>query len=154
MEKKLKRAYGSSSQNAKRVGHEFRIKRVYDAPSTEDGFRFLVDRLWPRGIKRKALADTDWMREVASSPPLRKWFGHDASKWTEFQRRYRVELDGNAAAWKPFLEFVQKGNVTLLFAAREVEMNNATVLRDFLNEKNISYNQKEKGTKHGITIRR
>lgn len=154
MEKMIKRAYGSSLRNVKRAGHEFQIKRVYDAPSAEDGFRFLVDRLWPRGMQRKALADTDWMREVAPSPALRRWFGHDAAKWTEFQERYRAELEGNAAAWKPFLEFVQRGNVTLLFAARDVAMNNATVLRDFLNEKNISYNQKEKGTKHGITIRR
>lgn len=142
MEIKLKRANGSSSQNAKRVGHEFRIKRVYDAPSTEDEFRFLVDRLWPRGIKRKGLAGTSWMREVAPSPALRKWFGHDAAKWTEFQRRYRAELESNAAVWKPLLEVVQKGNVTLLFAARDVEMSNATVLREFLKEKTTITNQK------------
>jgi uncharacterized protein YeaO (DUF488 family) len=66
---------------------------------------------------------------------LRKWFGHEAAKWSEFRRRYRVELENNSAAWKPFLEAVQKGNVTLLFAARNLEMNHAAVLRDFLREK-------------------
>lgn len=118
-----------------KVRHEFRIKRVYGAPSVEDDFRFLVDRLWPRGIKKEALSMTGWPKEIAPSPSLRKWFGHEPGKWTEFRRRYRAELENNPAAWKPLAEAVKKGNVTLLFAARDLKMNQAVVLRDFLKEK-------------------
>jgi uncharacterized protein YeaO (DUF488 family) len=112
--------------------HEFRIKRVYDEPAAADGLRFLVDRLWPRGIKKEALKLDGWLREVAPSSALRKWFNHDPDKWAEFQRRYLAELKDNPA-WKPLLAAVQKKNVTLLFAARDARINQASVLRDFLN---------------------
>ena len=114
--------------------YEFCIKRVYDEPLTRDGLRFLVDRLWPRGVRKELLCSNGWLREVAPSPPLRKWFGHEAAKWTEFRRRYRAELEGNPEAWKPLMQAVRKDNVTLLFAARDMEINHAAVLRDFLRE--------------------
>jgi uncharacterized protein YeaO (DUF488 family) len=115
--------------------HEFRVKRVYAEPSIEDGLRMLVDRLWPRGIKKDTLPSTQWMREVAPSSRLRKWFGHEASKWTEFRRRYRLELESHPEAWQPLLTAVQKSNVTLLFAARDTRLNQAVVLKEFLDQK-------------------
>lgn len=118
----------------RKTGHEFRIKRVYDAPAAEDGFRFLVDRLWPRGVKKEALPMTAWLKEIAPSPQLRTWFGHEPGKWTEFRRRYRKELENNPAAWKPLLEAIQKENVTLLFASHDLAINHAVVLREFLKE--------------------
>ncbi|HEY1788457.1 MAG TPA: DUF488 family protein [Verrucomicrobiae bacterium] len=118
-----------------RVLHEFRIKRVYDEISSDDGLRFLVDRLWPRGIRKEALHAAVWLKEVAPSSSLRKWFGHDAARWPEFRRRYRSELEKNPAAWAPLLEAIHKDTVTLLFAARQAEMNQAVVLRDFLAER-------------------
>lgn len=115
--------------------HGFRIKRVYEEPSNEDGLRFLVDRLWPRGMRKSTLSFTQWMREVAPSPSLRKWFGHDAAKWTEFRRRYRLELESRPETWLPLVAAVQKANVTLLFAARDPKMSQAAVLKEFLEEK-------------------
>lgn len=118
-----------------RASHKIRIKRVYDEPSADDGLRFLVDRLWPRGVRKEGLHATGWFKEAAPSSSLRKWFGHDARRWPKFCRRYRSELDKNPAAWAPLLEAVHKDTVTLLFAARQVDMNQAAVLRDFLAEK-------------------
>lgn len=115
--------------------YEVQIKRVYDKPASGDGSRFLVDRIWPRGIKKSALAGVTWLRDVAPGTPLRKWFGHDPAKWTEFRERYRQELEKNPAAWKPLLDAIHKGNVTLLFAARDTERNQAMVLKEFLKEK-------------------
>lgn len=117
------------------AAHQFRIKRVYDQPSPGDGSRFLVDRLWPRGIRKDALRATGWLKEVAPSQSLRKWFGHEPAKWAEFRRRYCSELEQNPAAWAQLLEAVQKDTVTLLFAARQLEMNQAVVLKDFLTER-------------------
>lgn len=114
--------------------HEFRIKRVYDAPAAADGVRVLVDRLWPRGIRKEALPLAEWNRDVAPSAKLRTWFGHEAAKWTEFCRRYRGELANQRAAWSPLLRAVESGNVTLLYAARDPEINHAVVLREFLEE--------------------
>ena len=114
------------------------IKRVYDDLSAEDGVRFLVDGLWPRGVQKKALACVKWVREIAPSAGLRKWYGHDPDKWKEFQKRYRLELEKNADAWRPLLEAVAEGRVTLLTATREVEISHAMVLREFLKRKVLS----------------
>jgi uncharacterized protein YeaO (DUF488 family) len=114
---------------------EVRVKRVYEELSPETGVSFLVDGLWPRGVQKKALSSVEWVREIAPSANLRKWYGHDPKKWKEFQKRYRLELNKNSAAWKPFLEAMGKGGVTLLTATREVEISHAVVLRDFLKEK-------------------
>lgn len=114
--------------------HEFRIKRVYDAPAAADGMRVLVDRLWPRGLRKDALPLAGWNREVSPSPALRMWFGHEAAKWTEFRRRYRAELENHRAAWSPLLRAVATDNVTLLYAAKDPQLNHAAVLREFLEE--------------------
>ena len=112
--------------------HQIQIKRVYDEPSPEDGTRFLVDRLWPRGVKKSKLAGVDWLKDVAPSTPLREWFGHEPSKWTEFRKRYRAELMKNSDAWKPFLNAVKKSDITLLYGAKNREINHAVVLKEFL----------------------
>ncbi len=111
------------------------IKRVYEPGSRDDGQRILVERLWPRGIRKEDL-DADWWRkEVAPSTELRKWYGHRVSRWPEFRQRYREELDGNEDGWRPILEAARKGRVTLLYSARDVEHNSAVVLRDYLAER-------------------
>ena len=112
-----------------------RIKRVYEAATPEDGARFLVERLWPRGIKKEALRMDGWLKEVSPSPELREWFNHDPLKWDEFQRRYRAELDAHPAAWQPLLDAAKKGNLTLLYAARDTEHNSALLLKAYLEEK-------------------
>lgn len=110
------------------------VKRVYEAPGSDDGARYLVERLWPRGIKKENLIMDAWLKEVAPSNDLRRWFGHDPAKWDEFQRRYRAELDANPSAWKPLLEASKRGNVTLLYSARDTEHNNAFALKSYLEE--------------------
>lgn len=109
-----------------------RIKRVYDSASAEDGQRFLVDRLWPRGVKKEALKIEAWHKEVAPSDELRHWYGHDPDKWCKFNERYFAELDQAPQAWMPLVEAASKGNITLLFSTRELERNNAVSLRAYL----------------------
>lgn len=111
-----------------------RVKRAYDAPVSEDGARFLVDRLWPRGVKKEALELDEWLKEVAPSDELRRWFGHEPEKWAEFQRRYFAELDDKPEAWQPILEAAGQGNVTLVYGARDTEHNNAVALKAYLEE--------------------
>lgn len=109
-----------------------KIKRVYDLASPQDGYRFLVDRLWPRGVKKEALNIKAWIKEVAPSNDLRHWFGHDPDKWCEFNKRYFSELDGKPETWQPLLDAARKGDITLLYSTREVEHNNAVSLRAYL----------------------
>jgi len=109
-----------------------RVKRVYDPPALEDGQRFLVDRLWPRGAKREALALDGWLRDVAPSDELRRWFGHTPAKWDEFQRRYFAELDDKPEIWRPLQETALRGDVTLLYGARDTQYNNAVALSAYL----------------------
>jgi uncharacterized protein YeaO (DUF488 family) len=111
-----------------------RVKRVYEPPARSDGRRFLVDRLWPRGIAKAALATVVWLREVAPSHELRKWFHHEPERWAEFQRRYRAELAARPEAWRLLLEAARDGDVTLLFSARDLDRNNAVALQAFLDE--------------------
>ena len=111
------------------------VKRVYDPDSPSDGSRFLVDRLWPRGTRREALRLDGWLKEVAPSDALRHWFGHEPAKWEEFRRRYAAELDGKPEAWQPILQAAQRGNVTLLYSARDTEHNNAVALKAYLEER-------------------
>ena len=111
------------------------IKRVYAEPEKSDGFRILVDRLWPRGLsKEKAHVDL-WLKEAAPSTELRKWFGHDPQKWREFQSRYLDELKSHAAQLALLKEKSSQGAVTLLFAARDEEHNEAVVLKILLDRK-------------------
>ena len=114
-----------------------KTRRVYEDAKTGDGTRFLVERLWPRGIKKDELKMKAWLKDVSPSPELRKWFAHDPAKWPEFQKRYRAELKANPEAWKPIVEAAQKGNVTLLYSARDTEHNSALLLKSFL-EKHLS----------------
>jgi uncharacterized protein YeaO (DUF488 family) len=111
-----------------------KTKRVYEPAEASDGTRFLVDRLWPRGIKKEELEMTAWLKDVAPSPALRKWFSHDPAKWDEFQRGYQAELESNPEAWQPILEAAKQGDVTLLYSARDTEHNSAVLLRVFLEE--------------------
>ena len=112
------------------------LKRVYESATANDGVRYLVERLWPRGMKKEALKMDAWLKEVAPSNELRKWFGHDPAKWDEFQERYRAELQANQEAWMPILESSRQGNVTLLYSTHDVEHNNAVVLKQFLEGQN------------------
>lgn len=112
-----------------------RVKRVYDPAGREDGARFLVDGLWPRGLKKEALELDGWLKEVAPSGGLRRWFAHQPARWEEFRRRYFAELDRNPPAWKPLLEAARRGTVTLLYAARDTERNNAVALKEYLESK-------------------
>lgn len=111
-----------------------KIKRVYEEASVADGTRFLVERLWPRGMKKEELKMKDWLKDAAPSPSLRRWYGHDPVKWEEFQGRYRAELEANPDAWRPILEEANQGNVTLLYSARDTEHNSALVLKSFIEE--------------------
>ena len=106
-----------------------RIKRSYDEPEQADGFRVLVDRLWPRGIKKQTAAIDAWMRELAPSSELRKWFDHDPLRFTEFRRRYRQELKERAAEREALRQRSKRQPVTLLYAAKDVHINHAVVLR-------------------------
>ena len=112
-----------------------RIKRVYEPPSAADGRRILVERLWPRGLtKQKARVDL-WLKEVAPTSALRRWFGHDPGKWREFQHRYTAELKANAHTLQQLRAVAAAGRVTLVFAARDVQQNSAVVLRRLLEQK-------------------
>lgn len=108
------------------------LRRVYDAPEPADGFRVLVDRIWPRALKKEQAAIDLWLKEVAPSPELRKWFGHDPAKWDEFRRRYAAELDGNPDAVGLLREKSRRGTLTLVFAAKDTEHSNAAALKGYL----------------------
>ena len=112
--------------------NKLQLKRVYDEPTGQDGTRFLVERLWPRGVSKSALADAEWLKEVAPSSELREWFHHDPKRWNEFRRRYFAELKHHKDALYPILEAVHKGTVTLLYSSHDTEHNNAVALREFL----------------------
>jgi uncharacterized protein YeaO (DUF488 family) len=109
-----------------------RIKRIYDAPTRSDGFRLLVDRLWPRGVSKKRAKLDDWMPELAPSTELRKWFGHDPERWNDFRRRYRAELARKPSLIKSIRDRLLDGRVTLLYAARDTTHNQAHVLKQFI----------------------
>ena len=111
------------------------IKRVYEPAAKEDGARFLVERLWPRGMKKEALHMDAWCKNLAPSDDLRRWFSHDPAKWKEFQRRYRAELAGNPAACQPLLDAAKQDNITLLYSAHDTEHNNAIALKSYLEER-------------------
>lgn len=110
-----------------------RLKRVYEPPSQEDGLRILVDRLWPRALKREAAKVDVWLKDIAPGTALRQWFGHDPERWTEFERRYRRELADHAEAVAALRELIKTNKrVTLLFAAKDSHHNNAVALKNFL----------------------
>lgn len=108
------------------------LSRAYDPHGDDEGERFLVDRVWPRGITKDALGVVRWLRDVAPSTALRRWFGHDPARWEAFVDRYRAELDANPASWQPLVEALKHGPVTLVYGARDRQHNQAVVLRDYL----------------------
>ena len=111
---------------------QLKVKRAYDDPEKDDGVRILVDRLWPRGLSH-ARASTDlWLKDLAPSAALRRWFNHDPTKWVEFRRRYARELDAKDRAIAALRGAVRRGRVTLLFGARDPNRNNAVALQNYL----------------------
>ena len=114
---------------------EVKIKRVYDAPDGDDGTRILVDRLWPRGLTKERACVDVWLKDIAPSTELRKWFGHDPAKWEQFRERYHRELEANVNLVSLLKEKLKGGAVTLLFAAKDAEHNEAVVLQEWLNRR-------------------
>ncbi len=111
------------------------LKRAYEQPSKQDGLRILVERLWPRGVSKKNAAIDLWLKDLAPSTDLRRWFGHDPEKWPEFRRRYWLELEAKGDLLTLLKHRTQEGNVTFVFAASDEERNSAVALRDYLQEK-------------------
>lgn len=111
------------------------LKRAYEKPGVHGGLRFLVDRLWPRGLRKADLVMEAWQKEAAPSSELRKWFSHDPEKWPEFQRRYFAELRRRPEAWQPILDAARRTTITLLYGAHDPDHNNAVALQHFLEQK-------------------
>lgn len=109
-----------------------RVKRAHEAPATSDGQRVLVDRMWPRGLSKDKLQLDDWVKDVAPSSELRKWFGHDPEKWAGFKERYFAELDARPEAVATLRERLDRGRLTLVFGAKDTEHNNAVALKAYL----------------------
>jgi uncharacterized protein YeaO (DUF488 family) len=112
------------------------LKRVYDDSSPRDGKRYLVERLWPRGIRKEALVMDKWLKEAGPSDALRKWFSHDPAKWDKFKQKYFAELDHRPESWEPIHKAARRGAVTLLYSSRDAEHNNALALKQYLERKN------------------
>jgi uncharacterized protein YeaO (DUF488 family) len=115
-----------------KAASEVTIKRAYEPPSPRDGTRILVDRLWPRGVKKADAGISQWMKEIAPSSELRKWFGHDPARWEEFRRRYRAELTGKRELVGQLRELSREGPLTLVYSAHDEAHNQAVVLRELL----------------------
>ena len=113
---------------------KLRCKRVYDPATEDDGFRILVDRLWPRGLSKEKASVDLWLKDVAPSDQLRRWFAHDPAKWSEFRSRYRRELEEQTAALDEIRRHVKSGTVTLVYSARDENHNNAIALSELLSE--------------------
>ena len=122
----------NASPVAKLSPDQVRTKRAYEAPAPQDGTRILIDRLWPRGIKKEALAVDQWCKELAPSTALRQWFGHDPARWLEFRRRYAAELLPHAEQLDILRALARQGTVTLVYGAHDEPHNNAVALREFL----------------------
>ena len=109
-----------------------RVKRVYEPPSTRDGRRILVDRLWPRGLSKADAKIDDWPKDIAPSTELRKWFGHDPERWSEFKRRYFAELESKPDTVRALLDYVRAGTVTFLYSSKERRLNNVVALKEYV----------------------
>ncbi len=114
---------------AKRVSEKIKLKRAYEKPSRADGTRILVDRLWPRGLKKEAAQIDRWLKEIAPSTALRKWFGHDPERWSEFRRRYKTELRRHGEELREIRKLAREGPVTLIYSTHDEQHNNAVVIR-------------------------
>jgi uncharacterized protein YeaO (DUF488 family) len=109
-----------------------KLKRAYEQAESEDGIRILVDRLWPRGVKKEDAAIDQWMKDLAPSTELRKWFGHDPARWEEFRKRYAAEVNGHPEQLQQLRALARKGTVTLVYSAHDEEHNDAVALRDLI----------------------
>ncbi|HJT87352.1 MAG TPA: DUF488 domain-containing protein [Bryobacteraceae bacterium] len=112
-----------------------KLKRVYEEDDSGDGVRYLIERLWPRGVKKTSLRLDAWLKDAGPSTELRKWFSHDPAKWQEFRRRYFAELDRAPEAWAPIRDAARHGPVTLLYSSHDTEHNNAVALKEYLDRK-------------------
>jgi len=112
-----------------------RIKRIYDTPSQNDGYRVLVDRLWPRGMSKEKASVDLWLKDIAPSNELRKWFNHEPDKWNEFKGRYFVEIEERGGIPAFLKEKIKAGDVTLLYSSKELQINNAVALKEYLENK-------------------
>lgn len=121
------------------------VKRAYEPAAASDGLRVLVDRLWPRGLSKEAAKIDAWVREAAPSQELRKWFGHEPTKWAQFKARYFAELDAQPAAMAELWEHMRKGRVTLVFAARDERFNNAVALKEYLQSRGKKKQKRSQG---------
>jgi uncharacterized protein YeaO (DUF488 family) len=110
----------------------FKLKRAYEQAEAADGGRYLVDRLWPRGVTKASLKVEGWVKEVAPSDALRRWFNHEPEKWNEFRQRYFAELDSKRDAWTPLVEAARRGPITLVYGAHDAEHNNGAALAEYL----------------------
>ena len=109
-----------------------KLKRVYEEETPDDGVRYLIERLWPRGIRKESLRIDAWLKDAGPSTELRKWFSHDPEKWPEFRRRYSAELNHAKDAWAPIREAAERGTVTLLYSSHDTEHNNALALKEYI----------------------
>ncbi|WHZ11043.1 MAG: DUF488 family protein [Burkholderiaceae bacterium] len=112
--------------------HNIRVKRAYEPAAPEDGARILIDRLWPRGVKKETLALAEWDKDLSPSNELRQWYGHEPARWDEFRRRYAAELRAHADRFEALRERAREGVVTLVFSSHEEHLNNAVAMREFL----------------------
>jgi len=112
-----------------------KLKRVYEEETPADGVRYLIERLWPRGVRKESLHIEAWLKEAGPSTELRKWFNHDPAKWSEFRRKYFGELKQRKEAWAPILEAAERGTVTLLYSSHDTEHNNAVALKEYIEGK-------------------
>lgn len=110
-------------------------KRIYENPANEDGYRVLVDQLWPRGLRKEDARIDRWVKEIAPTTELRKWYNHDPEKWTEFRRRYFEELDRRPETVSELVEIAKKRKITFLFSSKETKLNNATALKEYIENK-------------------
>jgi uncharacterized protein YeaO (DUF488 family) len=110
-------------------------KRIYENPVNEDGYRVLVDQLWPRGLKKEDARIDRWVKEIAPTTELRKWYSHDPEKWTEFRRRYFEELDQHPETVSELVELARKRKITFLFSSKETNLNNASALKEYIENK-------------------
>ena len=114
------------------VAENIRLKRAYDSAGSGDGTRILIDRLWPRGVRKADAAIDVWAKDIAPSTALRRWFGHDPARWHEFRRRYSEEIHRRRTGWTSCVRSLRRGRITLVFAARDEAHNDAVVLREIL----------------------
>lgn len=135
-----------------------RMKRAYEKPAADDGFRVLVDRVWPRGVTKERLRADLWLKDLAPSTELRKWFGHDPKKWNDFKRRYFKELESHPEEVRLLREKMREGQVTLVFGSREERFNNAEAIKEYLEDRRGGATASSEGsrrqpsrTRHGST---